>query len=258
MALMRTAVALWVVFFILIAHLGRDRRKAKSAKGKAHLAGRQKNHGNRYKRGVGGKRILAKAGGSGGRGAAKGRKPAASRKPQSVEISLASYSRPGSPRTYVAEITGTGGKYGLEREFQSPSSRSRSGSGKTGKDTFTLEEGKTYEIAEPYKDRRYVKIANGQENPVPRPGSSERKPSDTSKGPTAAEQASSKLKERAKQPVPTTLPPEWKRELEIAESSPGYRKVIKNRALSMSKSIAIPAEAAIGRMLLEEIRKRGW
>jgi len=60
----KAAAASLVVFFILVAHLGRDRRKAKSALGKAHVSARQKNHGNRYKRSVGGKRILTYKGGS--------------------------------------------------------------------------------------------------------------------------------------------------------------------------------------------------
>jgi hypothetical protein len=51
---------------LLVAHLGRDRRKPRSAKGKTHVSAvNQKNHGNRYKRGKDGKRVLRHKGGSG-------------------------------------------------------------------------------------------------------------------------------------------------------------------------------------------------
>jgi hypothetical protein len=65
MSLIKTFVALCVVFFVLALHLGVDRRKARSAKGKAHVAAlRQKNHGNRYKKTSGGKRVLSHRGGA--------------------------------------------------------------------------------------------------------------------------------------------------------------------------------------------------
>lgn len=86
-----------------------------------------------------------------------------------AEVSVPVYTKPGSPRSYVAEITGVGGKYGLYRDFKQPHRSSRSGSGKTGNDHFKLEHGKTYEVAEPYKDKRYVKVNNGNLEPVPKP-----------------------------------------------------------------------------------------
>lgn len=80
-------ILIWVV--ALITHLGRDRRKARSAKGRAHVQViHQKNHGNRY--GIRrGRRVLTKVGGEGkarrGRGADKGKKIAGTRKPPEPE-----------------------------------------------------------------------------------------------------------------------------------------------------------------------------
>jgi hypothetical protein len=77
-ALLRVFVGALALYLVLIAHLGKDRRRAKSAQGKAHVSAvNQKNHGNRYKRGKDGKKVLAHRGGS---GKGKGRASPASKK----------------------------------------------------------------------------------------------------------------------------------------------------------------------------------
>lgn len=226
-----------------------------------------------------GKAAVSGSSGDNGGGSGGGGEGGGSTGPvKSAEIKLSVYTRPGSPKTYVAEIVGSHSKYGLDRKFQSPAKGSRSGSGKTGTDTYQLEDGKTYEIQEAYKDRRYATVKDGKLEPVAKPAfggqkstpgeadkvravlakGSKASPVSADRRPTAAEVALSKLKAQATQPIPTSLPRQWKEELTKAENAPGLRSVLKRRALSMSKMTGAPTDAAVGKMLLEEIRKRGW
>ena len=70
--------------------------------------------------------------------------------------------QPSGGKEWVAEIIGRDPKYKFKREFLRPVGRDWSSSGRTGSTAFQLEEGRIYEIREPYKDRRFVSVQNGQ------------------------------------------------------------------------------------------------
>ena len=70
--------------------------------------------------------------------------------------------QPSGGREWVAEITGTHPKYKLNRDFLRPVARDWSYSGKTGTTSFILEIGKIYEVNEPWGDRYFAKIENGE------------------------------------------------------------------------------------------------
>ena len=70
--------------------------------------------------------------------------------------------QPSGGKEWVAEITGRHPKYKFNREFQRPIEREWSGSGKTGITMFELEEGKVYEINEPWRGRKFVKVECGK------------------------------------------------------------------------------------------------
>ena len=70
--------------------------------------------------------------------------------------------QPSGGKEWVAEITGRDPKYKFQREFLQPVSRDWSYSGKTGVTSFELEPGRVYEVNEPWKDRRFVEIQNGE------------------------------------------------------------------------------------------------
>jgi len=70
--------------------------------------------------------------------------------------------QPSGGREWVAEITGRDPKYTFKRTFIAPVAGQWSSSGKTGTTAFELEEGKVYQINEPWKDRRFVTIENGE------------------------------------------------------------------------------------------------
>ena len=70
--------------------------------------------------------------------------------------------QPSGGKEWVAEIKGRHPKYKLDREFLRPVSRDWSRSGKTGSTSFEVEEGKVYEVNEPWEDRFFVKVENGE------------------------------------------------------------------------------------------------
>ena len=70
--------------------------------------------------------------------------------------------QPSGGKEWVAEIVGRDPKYKFKREFLRPVSRDWSSSGKTGLTSFELEPGKVYEVNEPWKGRRFVKIQNNE------------------------------------------------------------------------------------------------
>ena len=70
--------------------------------------------------------------------------------------------QPTGGKEWVAEITGRHPKFGLNREFQKVVARNWSSTGRTGSTAFEIEEGKLYEINEPYKGRRFVTVREGQ------------------------------------------------------------------------------------------------
>lgn len=78
---------------------------------------------------------------------------------QQVRIEL-NY-QPSGGKTWVAEITGTDPKYGFKREFLREDTKDTSYSGKTGRVSYLLTEGKVYEICEAWKGRYYTTIKEG-------------------------------------------------------------------------------------------------
>lgn len=70
--------------------------------------------------------------------------------------------QPSGGKEWVAEIKGRHPKYKLDREFLPALKRDWSRSGKTGSTSFELEEGKVYEVNEPWKDRYFAKVENGE------------------------------------------------------------------------------------------------
>jgi len=70
--------------------------------------------------------------------------------------------QPSGGREWVAEITGRDPKYTFKRTFLNPVAMQWSSSGKTGTTSFELKEGKVYQINEPWKDRSFVTIENGE------------------------------------------------------------------------------------------------
>ena len=70
--------------------------------------------------------------------------------------------QPSGGKEWVAEIVGRDPKYTFKREFLNAVARDWSYSGKTGTTAYELENGKIYEINEPWKDRRFVEVRNGE------------------------------------------------------------------------------------------------
>ena len=70
--------------------------------------------------------------------------------------------QPSGGKEWIAEILGRDPKYTYKREFLRPVGRDWSRSGRTGSTAFELEEGKLYEIREPYRGRRFVEVQNGE------------------------------------------------------------------------------------------------
>lgn len=70
--------------------------------------------------------------------------------------------QPSGGKEWVAEIDGFHPKYKFNRGFLSAIRREWSCSGKTGNTYFQLEAGKVYEINEPWKGRRFVKVQDGK------------------------------------------------------------------------------------------------
>ena len=81
---------------------------------------------------------------------------------QPKEIVLKVRHQPSGGKEWVAEIVGRHPKFNFERKFLSPVARNWSSSGKTGTTSFLLEEGKVYEVNEPWKGRYFITIQNGE------------------------------------------------------------------------------------------------
>lgn len=71
--------------------------------------------------------------------------------------------QPSGGREWVAEITGRHPKFQFERKFLTPVDRKWSSSGKTGWTFFEVEEGKIYQVQEPFKGRYFITIRDGKE-----------------------------------------------------------------------------------------------
>lgn len=76
-----------------------------------------------------------------------------------VTVRLAHYVTAG--KDWVAELTGLDPRYGFKREFVD-CKKDWSASGKTGNSYYKLENGKLYEINEPYKSRVIVRVEDGK------------------------------------------------------------------------------------------------
>lgn len=70
--------------------------------------------------------------------------------------------QPSGGKEWIAEILGRDPKYTYKRDFLRPVGRDWSRSGRTGSTAFQLEEGRIYEIREPYRGRRFVEVRNGE------------------------------------------------------------------------------------------------
>ncbi len=70
--------------------------------------------------------------------------------------------QPSGGKEWIAEILGSDPKYTYKRDFLRPVGRDWSSSGRTGYTAFELEDGKIYEVREPYKGREFVAVRNGQ------------------------------------------------------------------------------------------------
>ncbi len=72
-------------------------------------------------------------------------------------------------KTWLAAITGVGGKFGVDREFVNATERNTSGSGKTGTATYTVTDG-VYESNEGRKrlGRRWWIVAGTEAREVDR------------------------------------------------------------------------------------------
>lgn len=62
---------------------------------------------------------------------------------------------------WVAEITGTDPKYKFARRFLDPIEEDWSSSGKTGWSYYNLENGKIYQVNEPYGGRYLIEVEDG-------------------------------------------------------------------------------------------------
>ena len=85
---------------------------------------------------------------------------AESRQPKNVTIKVRH--QPSGGKEWVAEIVGRHPRFNFDRKFLRPVARNWSSSGKTGTTTFLLEEGKVYEVNEPWKGRYFIAIENGE------------------------------------------------------------------------------------------------
>ena len=70
--------------------------------------------------------------------------------------------QPSGGREWVAEIVGRHPKWKFDRNFLNATARNWSSSGKTGQTSFVLEEGKVYEVNEPWEGRYFITVQNGE------------------------------------------------------------------------------------------------
>lgn len=81
---------------------------------------------------------------------------------QPKEIVLKVRHQPSGGKEWVAEIVGRHPRFNFERKFLNPVARNWSSSGKTGTTSFLLQEGKVYEVNEPWKGRYFITVQNGE------------------------------------------------------------------------------------------------
>lgn len=81
---------------------------------------------------------------------------------QPKEIVLKVRHQPSGGKEWVAEIVGRHPRYNFDRRFLNPVARNWSSSGKTGTTSFLLQEGKVYEVNEPWKGRYFITVQNGE------------------------------------------------------------------------------------------------
>lgn len=81
---------------------------------------------------------------------------------QPKEIVLKVRHQPSGGKEWVAEIVGRHPRFNFERRFLNPAARNWSSSGKTGTTSFLLQEGKVYEVNEPWKGRYFITVQNGE------------------------------------------------------------------------------------------------
>ena len=70
--------------------------------------------------------------------------------------------QPSGGKEWVAEITGRHPKHHFSRRFLKPIALNWSSTGRTGTTSFQLEEGKVYQVNEPYKGRYFVTVREGR------------------------------------------------------------------------------------------------
>lgn len=80
---------------------------------------------------------------------------------QPKEIVLKVRHQPSGGKEWVAEIVGRHPRFNFERKFLNPAARNWSSSGKMGTTSFLLQEGKVYEVNEPWKGRYFITVQNG-------------------------------------------------------------------------------------------------
>jgi hypothetical protein len=80
---------------------------------------------------------------------------------QPKKVSFEIRHQPSGGKEWVAEIVGRHPKFKFDRKFINATQRNWSSSGKTGRTVFTLEEGKVYEVNEPFVGRYFVTVENG-------------------------------------------------------------------------------------------------
>lgn len=75
-------------------------------------------------------------------------------------IKLEANYQPSGGKTWMARISGTHPKYGLDREFVSEKRKERSSSGKTGTNEYVAKEGEVYEMNVAWGDRFFFTVEN--------------------------------------------------------------------------------------------------
>ena len=66
-------------------------------------------------------------------------------------------------RSWVARLTGLHPKYNFDRVFLNALEKTRSCSGKTGRNKYILDKPGIYEIANPYNGREYIRVTESGE-----------------------------------------------------------------------------------------------
>jgi hypothetical protein len=70
--------------------------------------------------------------------------------------------QPSGGKAWAAELIGRDPKYTFTREFLNPVDTNRSSSGKTGSNTYELEDGKLYQLKPSWKDKYFATVRDGK------------------------------------------------------------------------------------------------